>query len=129
TLFVGSRIGSVVTIGWTFPKISLNRRLAQIDISPEIMANNYENLLSIQGDAKLVLQELMEIEPANELKTHDGWVEKLNAHRLEFWEHAEKALNDERVPLRPERAVRSFNNALCQSGKPALIYSDAGTPT
>jgi len=49
TLFVGSRIGSVVTIGWTFPRITLNRRLAQIDISPEIIANNYENLLSIQG--------------------------------------------------------------------------------
>ncbi len=52
TLFVGSRIGSVVTIGWTFPKVSLNHRLAQIDISPDIMANNYANLLSIQGDAK-----------------------------------------------------------------------------
>ncbi len=40
-LFVGSKMGSVVTIGWTFPKITLNKRVAQIDIDPEIMANNY----------------------------------------------------------------------------------------
>jgi len=46
-----------------------------------------------------------------------------------FWEHAEEALSDERVPLRPERAVRAFNEALHASCKPALIYSDAGTPT
>lgn len=129
TLFVGSRIGSVVTIGWTFPKITLNRRLAQIDISPEIMANNYENLLSIQGDALLVLDELLQIELRIEPKKHDSWIEELNAHRRIFWEHAEEALNDERVPLRPERVVRSFNEALSQSSQPALIYSDAGTPT
>ncbi len=54
-LFVGSRMGSVVTIGWTFPKITLNKRVAQIDIDPEIMANNYENIVSVQGDARLVL--------------------------------------------------------------------------
>ena len=27
-LFVGSRMGSVVTIGWTFPKLTLNKRVA-----------------------------------------------------------------------------------------------------
>lgn len=129
TLFVGSRIGSVVTIGWTFPRITLNRRLAQIDISPEIMANNYENLLSIQGDALLVLEELLTLDAAIEPARHEAWIGSLNDRRKVFWEHAEEALSDERVPLRPERAVRAFNEALHASCKPALIYSDAGTPT
>ncbi|NRQ17439.1 thiamine pyrophosphate-binding protein [Ensifer sesbaniae] len=129
TLFVGSRIGSVVTIGWTFPKITLNRRLAQIDIAPEVMANNYENLLSIQGDALLVLDELLQLEHDVDPSRHEPWVEELNVSRRIFWKHAEGALTDERLPMRPERAVRAFNEALKASGKPALIYSDAGTPT
>ncbi len=57
-LFVGSKMGSVVTIGWKFPKITLNKRVAQIDIDPEIMGNNYENVLSVAGDARLVLTEM-----------------------------------------------------------------------
>ena len=114
TLFIGSRIGSVVTIGWTFPRITLNRRLAQIDISPEIMANNYENLLSIQGDALLVLEALLSLDAAIEPARHDAWIDELNSRRKVFWDHAEEALCDERVPLRPERAVRAFVPELAQ---------------
>ncbi|MAM73421.1 MAG: acetolactate synthase [Tistrella sp.] len=128
-IFVGSRIGSVVTIGWTFPQVTLNRRLVQIDISPEVMANNYENLLSVQGDAKLVFQRLSQMETDTNPARRGGWVDELNADRARFWQSAAPLLTDERVPLRPERAVHAFNRALEASGAPALIYSDAGTPT
>lgn len=129
-LFVGSKMGSVVTIGWTFPKLTLNKRVAQIDIDPEIMANNYENVLSVPGDAKLVLNDLLDAVP----KTFSGakfdqWIEDLNALRAQFWTNAKDVLTADTVPLRPERAVACFNKALEASGKPALIYSDAGTPT
>ncbi|GAB3123917.1 thiamine pyrophosphate-binding protein [Novispirillum itersonii] len=131
-LFIGSRVGSVVTIGWTFPKITLNKRVAQIDIDPEIMANNYENVLSVQGDARLVLQQLARL--ADAAAPHDpqrtqAWVDELNTLRATFWENAEALLSSDAVPLRPERAVRCFNEALEASGQAAHIYSDAGTPT
>lgn len=128
-IFVGSRIGSVVTIGWTFPQITLNRRVVQIDISPEVMANNYENLLSVLGDARLVFHDLLAMDTGIDGSRHEPWVQALNDHRADFWHSAEPYLADERVPLRPERAVRAFNRALERSGQPALIYSDAGTPT
>ena len=129
-LFVGSKMGSVVTIGWTFPKITLNKRVAQIDIDPEIMANNYENVLSVPGDAKLVLRQLIQLVPetADAART-EPWVTELNELRADFWKNAEGLLTSELTPLRPERAVRSFNEAFDAYGKPALIYSDAGTPT
>jgi acetolactate synthase-1/2/3 large subunit len=129
-LFVGSKMGSVVTIGWTFPKITLNKRVAQIDIDPTTMANNYENVLSVQGDARLVLQHLIEMAPANHdpAKTQ-SWVDELNELRANFWDNAETLLSAETSPLRPERAVRCFNEALEAYGKPAHIYSDAGTAT
>ncbi len=130
-LFIGSKMGSVVTIGWTFPKITLNKRVAQIDINPEVMANNYENILSVPGDAKLVIQALIDRLAANrdDAERTQEWVDTLNALRAEFWENAETLLNCETTPLRPERAVRCFNEALEAYGKPAHIYSDAGTPT
>jgi len=129
-LFIGSRIGSVVTIGWTFPKVTLNKRLAQIDINPEIMANNYENVLSIIGDAQLVVEQLVEMIPdGTDGSDHKSWIDYLNELRRQFWEGAEPYMSAEDSPLRPERVVREFNKALENSGEPALIYSDAGTPT
>ncbi|QBY00526.1 thiamine pyrophosphate-binding protein [Rhodophyticola sp. CCM32] len=129
-LFVGSRMGSVVTIGWTFPKITLNKRVAQIDINPEIMANNYENVISVAGDAKLVLADLLAAIPDTfDSARHDDWVAHLNDLRATFWDNARALLTNDSSPLRPERAVRCFNEALEASGQPALIYSDAGTPT
>ncbi|RUU25280.1 MULTISPECIES: thiamine pyrophosphate-binding protein [unclassified Mesorhizobium] len=129
-LFVGSRMGSVVTIGWTFPKVTLNKRVAQVDIDPEIMANNYENVISIPGDAKLVLKQLIELAPEQPDATRtEDWVNELNALRSDFWKNAEILLSDESTPLRPERVVRCFNDALEVFGRPAHIYSDAGTPT
>lgn len=129
-LFVGSRMGSVVTSGWTFPKITLNKRVAQIDINPDIMANNYENVISITGDARLVLKDLLAAVPSDfDGAKYRPWVNHLNVLRTNFWENAQALLSNDSVPLRPERAVRCFNEALEASNKPALIYSDAGTPT
>ncbi len=129
-LFVGSRMGSVVTIGWTFPKMTLNKRVAQIDIDPQIMANNYENVISVAGDAKLVLNDLLAAVPDQfDTARHQPWIAQLNGLRVTFWDNAQELLSNDSTPLRPERAVRCFNEALEASGQPALIYSDAGTPT
>jgi len=129
-LFVGSKMGSVVTIGWKFPKITLNKRVAQIDIDPEIMGNNYENVISVAGDARLVLTDMLAVMPEGfDTKKHQPWIDHLNDMRANFWANAQALLTNESTPLRPERAVRCFNEALEASGKPALIYSDAGTPT
>lgn len=129
-IFVGSRMGSVVTVGWTFPKSTLSKRVVQIDINPERLANNYENLLSIAGDAKLVLEQMQrESAQAIDFKKNDSWVAQLNEHRANFWMHAEEVLNLNDVPLRPERVVKEFNKQLEADGRSVHILSDAGTPT
>jgi acetolactate synthase I/II/III large subunit len=129
-LFVGSRMGSVVTVGWTFPKITLNKRVVQVDINPERLANNYENLLSIAGDAKLVLSQMLIEAPSNfDTAKHQAWIDQLNDYRENFWEHAQTVLHLDDVPLRPERVVCEFSKRLEQYGKAVHILSDAGTPT
>jgi len=129
-LFVGSKMGSVVTVGWTFPKITLNKRVAQIDINPECLANNYENMLSIAGDARLVLNQVIDhVPPDFDTTKHQAWVDHLNTYRSNFWDNAEPLLTRTDTPLRPERVVRVFNEQLEAHGKPVHILSDAGTPT
>nr|WP_272874837.1 thiamine pyrophosphate-dependent enzyme [Agrobacterium tumefaciens] len=65
----------------------------------------------------------------NDAARTQEWVDELNGLRANFWQNAEALLSSEAAPLRPERAVRCFNEALEAYGKPAHIYSDAGTPT
>lgn len=116
-LFVGSSMGSVVTIGWTFPKITLNKRVAQVGINPEMMANNCKNVLPVIGDAKLVLANPFAAIPAEfEGAASQPWVDQLNALRANFWENALAMLNNDNMPQQPERVVRSFNEVLDTSG-------------
>lgn len=129
-LFFGSGMGSVVTVGWTFPKLSLSKRVAQVDINPAKLANNFENLLSIAGDAKIVIQQLLnEVPQGFDPAARQTWVDQLNAYRSEFWRYAQTALTSEAVPLRPERVVHEFSKCLQAYGKPVSILSDAGTST
>jgi acetolactate synthase I/II/III large subunit len=129
-IFIGSRMGSVVTVGWTFPKLSLNKRVVQVDINPERLANNYENLLSIVSDAQLLLTQMLAQVPAGlQPARYQPWVDHLNRYRANFWDHAEAVLRLDSTPLRPERVVREFSHALERHGNAVHILSDAGTST
>ncbi len=129
-IFIGSRLGSVVTVGWTFPKLALDKRVVQVDVDPQRLANNYDNLLSIASDAKLFLQELARrVPPDFQRDKHQAWVDRLLGMRTRFWDHAQTVMGLDEVPLRPERVVREFSRQLRRHGQPVHIVSDAGTPT
>jgi len=124
-IYLGSKIGSVVTIGWSFPSNNPQRKIVQIDIDPEVLSNNTQNALSITADVRLVLKELIKLDDTNADK-NNAWVDIVNNWRKEFWKGAEPFLNDKSVSLKPESVVRALNKRLT---KPVNILSDAGTPT
>lgn len=124
-VYLGSKVGSVVSIGWSFPTKNANRKVAQVDIDPQVLANMTENTLSIAGDVRLVLEALVVAAKDRAPKAPD-WVETLNRYREEFWVGAEPLFHDDALPLRPEPVVRAFSNLL---EHPVNILSDAGTPT
>ncbi|MEM9050326.1 MAG: thiamine pyrophosphate-dependent enzyme [Pseudomonadota bacterium] len=127
-LFVGSRMGSVVTIAWTFPRLALNKRMAQIDINPEAIGIKCANAFLLKGDAAFVLKELLvAMLEASDTERLAPWVDHLNGLRAVFWENAQALLTNDSTSLRPERAVLCFNEALDASGQPAQIYAEAGT--
>jgi acetolactate synthase-1/2/3 large subunit len=125
-ILLGCRYGSVVSIGWTFPAPRPDRRLVQVDIHPGVLGNNSDNLLSVMGDARLVLEELNALPAAN---SHDPiWVSTLNAWRTLFWNHAAKQLQHTTasVPLSPQLVVAALNRHMARS---SYLFADPGTPT
>lgn len=124
-VYIGCKMGSVATIGWTFPTKRSGRRVAQIDIDPSVLGNNSDNVLSVAGDARLVLEEVLQrCEPG--ASSRQAWIDRLNFHRSEFWHVSAPQLNAAETPVRPQRVVAELSKRLARN---AVIVSDAGTAT
>ena len=126
-LYVGCKMGSVSTIGWAKPSPGAGVKILQIDIDPAMLANNYDNHVSIAGDAHLVLKDLYALlnETASKRPASD-WVRHLNRDRREFWEQSISQLESNAEPIKPQRVINAVNRRL---HGPAVVIADAGTPT
>lgn len=126
-LYVGCKMGSVSTVKWTLPSFKAERKILQIDLDPELLANNFRNTQSVAGDAKLVLADLLTLlKGRGAARSRSAWVDALNQERARFWKEAEAELNADSMPLKPQRVISALNRYL--SG-PSIVISDAGTPT
>ena len=125
TVYLGSKVGSVVTIGWTFPSQRPARKIIQVDIDADVLANNTRNTLSVSGDVKAVLLELLKLKD-DKVGDYSDWIDEVNSWRRTFWANAEPLFNERTKPVRPEPVVKAFNDRI----KGAVnVLSDAGTPT
>ncbi|MDJ0923819.1 MAG: thiamine pyrophosphate-binding protein [Acidimicrobiia bacterium] len=128
-VFLGSKIGSVVTVGFTFPEVT-SKRIVHVDIDPIALGNNYENELSIAGDVGAVVDDLLDRLPERTgAERRNDWVAHLNEMRTTFWLNASVLLEHDEAPLRPERVAHELNERLEAYEKPVHVLSDAGTPT
>ena len=126
-LYIGCKMGSVSTINWSMPSEKPDRKILQIDLNPEMLGNNFQNTLSVAGDAKLVVKDLLTLlkGKTNHKETSD-WVNDLNTQRQAFWQDAEKEFQTHTIPLKPRHIIAGLNRYLDES---AIVISDAGTPT
>jgi acetolactate synthase-1/2/3 large subunit len=122
-IYVGSKVGSVVSIGWTFPARDVARKIVQIDIDAEVLGNTQRNDLSVAGDARLVLEDVLGLVKRHEAR---AWLAPLNEQRVQFWKTALPLLTSDAKPLKPQRVVYELNRRLPPGTK---VLSDAGTPT
>ena len=124
-LYIGCKMGSVSTIKWTLPSRRAGRKILQIDLDPTLLANNFENTLSVAGDARLVLQDLLRLVP-EAIRMPSAWVDGLNQARTQFWEESRSQLLADSAPLKPQRVIHELNRRL---PSPSIVVADAGTPT
>jgi acetolactate synthase I/II/III large subunit len=126
-LYVGCKMGSVSTVRWTIPSFRTDRKIIQIDLDPELLSNNFRNTLSVAGDARLVLEDLLALlGMQGEPRGVSRWVEELNRDRVRFWDESGSILRSDAVPLKAPRVVYELNRRL---PSPSIVISDAGTPT
>jgi acetolactate synthase I/II/III large subunit len=126
-VYIGSRMGSVVTIGGTFPAPRAQRRVVHIDLCAEFLGNSGENTLNIHGDARSVLEQLNALPTPATVNMDPRWVDTLNGWRRRFW--ADAAAQLERAPVRP-LSGQAVMNALNRRLKgPHLLFADPGTST
>jgi acetolactate synthase-1/2/3 large subunit len=125
--YVGCKMGSVSTIKWTLPTRRPHRKMIQIDLDPALLSNNFENTLSVAGDARLVLEDLTALlKGEGEDREPSGWVVRLNRERTRFWRDSEASLRSDAVPIKPQRIINALNDRL---PSPSIVIADAGTPT
>ena len=126
-LYVGCKMGSVSTINWTVPSVSSDKQIIQIDLNPEFLGNNYRNTLSVAGDAKLILEDvLVLIRGKVAQKQTNEWLDHLNLARNAFWESNIPAFESDKIPIKPQRVIAALNRHLTST---AVVIADAGTPT
>ena len=126
-LYVGCKMGSVSTINWTVPSVSSDKQIIQIDLNPEFLGNNYRNTLSVAGDAKLILEDvLVLIRGKVAQKQTNEWVDDLNLARKGFWQSHIPAFESNETPIKPQRVIAALNRHLTSN---SVVIADAGTPT
>ena len=117
--FIGSHTGSQVTYNWQVP--GPKTRVIQLDIEAAELGRNYPHTVSLCGDAKAVIQQLLEV---NRAPAHNRiWLERtrhlVNRWRSEF----ESFRRSNAIPMRPERICAEVQAALPEN---AILVSDTG---
>jgi len=91
------------------------------------LGNNYRNTLSVAGDAKLILEDvLVLIRGKVAQKQTNEWLDHLNNARHAFWESNIPAFESDKIPIKPQRVIAALNRHLTST---AVVIADAGTPT
>ena len=126
-LYVGCKMGSVSTINWSMPSRKPDRKIIQIDLNPEMLGNNFQNTLSVAGDARLIIEDLsVLIQGKTPRRIESARTNKLNLERAQFWEAAESEFVLDQTPLKPQRIIAALNKRL---PRVSVVIADAGTPT
>lgn len=131
-LTIGSIFHQMTTTGWV--KDFGGQRIIQIDTDPTEIGKNYPFEVGIVGDAKAVLQELIEhvkatlsrLPPAElkELEERKKTRQKeILALKGELKYYAEPVSFSDKVPTKPQRAVRELREFL---DKNAIVMADCG---
>lgn len=120
-LFVGSHVGGATTLLGTIPPPT--SRIIHIDIDPAQPGKNVPNTLPLFGDARTVLQQMLDVTGPGDPGANQVWVKRCQEARAAWWkEHDEDVLED-KIPIRPERLAVEVAKALPDN---AIITADTG---
>jgi acetolactate synthase-1/2/3 large subunit len=107
--FIGSHSGGQVTNGWQIPKPGT--KTIQLDINAEELGRNYPNAVSLHGDAKVTVQQMIAAVGGSPPRRAE-WLEQVRSYVADFWVESEPLRRSDAIPLRPERICRELEEWL-----------------
>ena len=116
--YIGSATGSQVTNGWQVPRPGTS--VIQLDIEADAAGRNYRNVASLCGDAKTVLQQLIE---ACSARKPDDWLSDCREQVQSWIAEVRPLVESENSPLRPERICQELSQVLPDD---AILVSETG---
>ncbi|MGA1735045.1 MAG: thiamine pyrophosphate-binding protein [Burkholderiaceae bacterium] len=121
--FVGSETGSMVTNFWKSPKPGA--RVIQIDIEPTSLGLNYKLEVSLHGDARTVVEQLLvELEAGRTLLTdRTQWILECEQYKLQWRTKYQPYFDLEASPIRPEKLCDALTKTMPDD---ALVVVDTG---
>lgn len=106
--YIGSHTGSQVTHEWRVPPFGTS--VIQLDIEPVELGRNYPNVVSLCGDARTVLRQMIDV--ASVSASRGAWTSR-GQELVTAWRKEVRPLcHSDAVPIRPERLCTELTRAL-----------------
>ncbi len=119
--FVGSHTGSQVTFKWQVPRDGT--RVIQLDIDPSELGRHYPNSVSLCGDVKTSLSDLLSLVKAVTKEHRSDWVSRVQALARNWRNEFAEQLDSDAVPIHPARLCRELSDLLPSD---ALVVVETG---
>jgi acetolactate synthase-1/2/3 large subunit len=119
--FVGSETGGMTTHFWAVPTIGTPA--IQIDIDPEALGRNYPLKAAVNGDAKVVLAQMLAHADKASAARRKSWIAETQAICKEWYAKYNPMLTSDATPIRPERMCAEFSR---HAPDDAIVVVDTG---
>ncbi len=119
--YIGAHQGGATTRMRKMPE--LGTRIIHIDINPAQPGANYPNVLPLIGDARTVLQQMLDVAFKEVKGSHQAWI--ATAQRgLKAWRQKEyDKIHGNAIPIRPEQLANQLQKACPEN---TLFVTDTG---
>lgn len=121
-LLIGARLNFILSFGRP-PRFNPNVRLIQLDISAKEIGRNRPVDIGIVGDARAVLEQLVEAWQRSGAKAEESWAKELKAIEAAKQQRRAEWTNSPHMPINPIRLCHEISEFL---GRDAIVTIDGG---
>lgn len=126
-IMIGTRTESVTTNNWSLPA-QFGPKIIHIDVDPVQPGNTYQTQVSVVGDAKLALRDLLEAVDTSSprIGARSEWIDAIQERRDVERAEVNRRADSLSQPIKPQRVIRALRSYLEPE---TVIVADPGTPT
>ena len=121
-LAVGTRLGQSTTF-YDHRYIPADAQIIQIEIDPEELGRNYPVAVGIEGDAKAVMEGLLEQVQQAEPRPNQRWVDDVGDLAARRKRRLDAEATDNSMPIKPQRVYGELRRVMPRD---AIVALDAG---